>query len=212
MIHFPKRPLLLLFAFCAPLLFGLSAQAAGLTPEQVVDLKRVSAALNKIQNLQGHFLQIGPDGGAEMGTFYMRKPGRVRFEYNPPNPTLIVSDTATIAVQNTKLHTTDRYPLTDSPLRLLLSTNVDLSTDPRIVKVSREPGLISLTAREASGPAQGEITITLSDPAMELKQWEVLDAQGLRTLVTLNDVRSDVETPARLFVIQDQTPFQNRKD
>jgi outer membrane lipoprotein-sorting protein len=194
--------------------FGLCARghAASFTPEQTADLKRVSAALNAVQNMQAHFLQIGPDGSAEQGTVYLRKPGRVRFEYNPPNPILVVSDGTTVAVQNSALKTTDRYPLVDSPLRLLLGSNVDLTTDPHIVSVSHEPGLISITARQDSGPAQGKITIIFSDPAMELRQWEVVDAQGGHTLVSLRDVRTDVQPDAKLFVIQEQNPFEKRRD
>ena len=136
----------------------------------------------------------------------------VRFEYNAPNPVLVIADGTTVAVQNTKLKTTDRYPLVDSPLRLLLGGNVDLSSDPHVVSVDHEPGLISVTAKETSGAAQGEITITLSDPAMELRQWEVVDAQGQRTLVTLRDVQSSTVPDAKLFVIEELNPFQQRRD
>ncbi len=187
------------------------SEAATFTPEQIADLKRVSAALNAVQTIQAHFLQIAPDGNAEQGTVYVRKPGRVRFEYNAPNPVLVISDGSTLAVQNSALKTTDRYPLVNSPLQILLGTNVDLTTDSHIIAVNHEPGLVSITARQDSGPAQGKITILFSDPAMELRQWEVVDAQGGHTLITLRDVRTDVQPDPKLFVIQEQNPFQQKR-
>ena len=85
------------------------------------DLKRISFYLNTLQSVEGRFLQIAADGRSTQGTFYLKKPGRMRFEYQKPNPNLIVADGSTVAVQNSDLHTTDRYPLLNSPLRLLLA-------------------------------------------------------------------------------------------
>jgi outer membrane lipoprotein-sorting protein len=140
----------------------------------------------------------------------LKKPGRVRFEYEAPSPVVIVADGATVAVENSDLKTTDRYPLGSSPLRLLLSEGADLSTDPRIAGVRREQGAISVTAREASGPAQGSITLTFADSGqtLELRQWEVVDAQGSRTMVSVNEMRQVAELPARLFVVRDLSPFK----
>ena len=195
------------------LLAAAPAAAAAFGAADQADLRRVSDYLNSIQSAEGRFLQIGPDGRVEEGRFYLRKPGRVRFEYNPPNPNLIVADGVTIAVENSQLKTTDRYPLTDSPLRLLLSSGVDLGADPRIVSVRREEGGLGITARQDSGLAQGEITLQFADAAgaLELRQWEVVDAQGLRTIVAVSEMRRGVDIPARLFVIEELSPFQRQQ-
>jgi outer membrane lipoprotein-sorting protein len=179
------------------------------TDAEKADLKRVSDYLNTIKSVQGRFTQIAADGRTAQGTFYLRKPGRIRFEYDKPNPTLIVADGNSVAVTNSQLKTTDRYPLVNSPLRLLLSESIDLTADPRIVDVKKELGMLSFTARETNGPARGSITLVLADSGgLELRQWEVLDAQGVRTTIALNDVRQNANIPANLFVIEELSPLK----
>ena len=187
------------------------AAAPPFTDQQKAELGRVSAYLNSIHSLTGRFLQIGADGAPQEGAFYLRKPGRLRFEYDKPSPVLVVADGSTIAVSNSQLHTTDRYPLLNSPLRMLLSNEVNLADDSRVSAVTDEPGAISVTARQTSGPAQGQITLTFADTgsSLELRQWDVLDAQGMRTVVVVKDLKTDVDIPARLFVIQDLSPFSH---
>jgi outer membrane lipoprotein-sorting protein len=177
---------------------------------QRADLKRISAYLNTIKNVQGRFMQVNADGKIEQGTFYLRKPGRVRFEYQKPNPNLIIADGTTVAVENVALKTTDRYPIVNSPLRLLLSDNIDLANDSHIAAVKREQGALSVTARENAGPAAGSITLVFADSggSLELRQWDVIDAQGARTTVVLNEMREASEISPRLFVIEDLSPFK----
>jgi outer membrane lipoprotein-sorting protein len=190
---------------------GAGPVAPHFSDAEKADLKRISTYLNGIQSVQGHFLQISGDGKSEQGTFYLKKPGRIRFEYQMPNPNLIIADGTTVAVQNSNLHTTDRYPLLNSPLRLLLSENIDLSNDPRISAVKHERGVLSMTARENAGPAIGAITLSFADSGaegLELRQWEVVDAQGSHTTIVISDVHQVADIPARLFVIQDLSPFK----
>jgi outer membrane lipoprotein-sorting protein len=181
------------------------------TDAQKADLRRISTYLNGLKNVQGKFLQIGADGKSEEGTFYFRKPGRMRFEYQKPNPNLIIADGTTVAVENSQLKTTDRYPLGSSPLRLMLSENIDLSSDPRISAVRREAGAVSVTARETSGPATGSITLTFADAGaagLELRQWQVVDAQGMRTTIVVNEMHQVANIPPQLFVITELSPFK----
>jgi outer membrane lipoprotein-sorting protein len=186
-----------------------AAPRAPLTAVQKGDLKRVSDYLNTIKSVQGRFTQISADGRSVQGTFYLRKPGRIRFEYDRPNPILIVADGSSVAVSNSQLKTTDRYPLINSPLRLLLSESINLVTDPRISEVKTETGILSFTARETAGPARGSITLIFSDNGqLELRQWEVVDAQGMRTTIALNEVRQDSNIPPTMFVIQELSPFK----
>ena len=183
--------------------------AAEFGAEDSEALARITEYLNGIETAEGSFFQIAPDGSTDQGTFYLRKPGRVRFEYAAPNPNLIVADGSTIAIENSELKTTDRYPLTDSPIRLLLSDDVDLGSDARVVSVRREPGALSVTARQEDGMAPGEITIEFVDSGanLELRQWEVIDAQGLRTIIAVTELRKGVTLSPALFIIEDQNPF-----
>jgi outer membrane lipoprotein-sorting protein len=180
------------------------------TEEDKADLQRISAYLNTLQSVQGTFLQVANNGKTQQGMFYLRKPGRVRFEYEKPNPTLVVADGTSVAVQNMALHTTDRYPIGNSPLRLLLSDKIDLTNDAHVAALKHEAGAVSLTAREASGPAVGTITLMFADSggSLELRQWDVVDAQGSHTTVVLNELRQVAEIPPALFVIQDLSPFK----
>lgn len=203
-------------ALAAPLAPAAKAAPAApsFTMAQRVDLTRVSTYLNAIHSMTARFMQIGPDGSSVEGTLYLKKPGRLRFEYNKPSPILVVSDGSTIAVSNSQLHTTDRYPLLNSPLRMILSDEVDLSSDSRVSQISRESGALSVTAKQDSGPAQGSITLTFADTgqSLELRQWQVIDAQGLRTVVVVSNIQIGIDIPARLFTIEDLSPFQHRGD
>ena len=185
---------------------GAGPIAPHFSDAEKADLKRISSYLNTLKSVQGRFLQVGGDGKQEQGNFYLKKPGRVRFEYQKPNPNLVIADGSTVAVQNAALHTTDRYPLLNSPLQLLLSDNIDFSNDRRISAVKHEQGALSVTARDT----MGRITLSFADSGagLELRQWDVVDAQGSHTTIVVNDMREAADIPPRLFVIEDLSPFK----
>lgn len=202
---------LLILAF----LLGLAAPALAadrpvFNDRQLADLRRVSGYLNSGRSLTGRFIQVAPDGTPSKGTFYLQRPGRLRFEFDKPNPVLVIADGAALVVQNTALRTTQRYPLFGNPLSMLLSDDVNLGEDERISRVSREAGVLSVTARQDSGPAQGQITLIFSDSGgtLELRQWEVIDAQQLRTIVMVSELQTGVEIPPGLFVVRRLGPSQ----
>ncbi len=195
---------------CAVLALGLGG-AGQLAPKRLIefsaadraDLDRVSAYLNSIRTLQGEFVQIGPEGQVDQGKFYLAKPGRIRFEYLPPNPTLMVSDGHTVAVANKKLKTVDRYPLSSTPLDLILADKIDLLHNDAIVSVQHEPGSIVVNARTSKNRNQANISMVFSEPELELRQWTVIDDQGLQTTVALRSLEQGVEIPPWLFVLSD---------
>lgn len=173
------------------------------TPADQADLDRISSYLNAAQTLKGSFVQIGPEGQVEEGRFYIQKPGRMRFEYAAPNPTLIVSDGSTVAVINKKLNTTDRYPIWTTPLSLILSDSADLKKNPAIIGIAHQDGQLVVTARSHSSRATGNITLVFSEPEIALTQWNVIDAQGLSTTVTVRDLKQDPSLDPALFRIAD---------
>jgi outer membrane lipoprotein-sorting protein len=190
------------------LTLGLAEAASAATPgfshfersnADRADLNRVSAYMNGIRTLKGSFVQIDPDGQVDEGVFYIDKPGRMRFEYHAPNPVLIVSDGSTIAVANRKLNTVDHYPLWTTPLNLILSDDLNLNNNPSIAGVSREPGELIVNARAASSKINGNLTLVFSDPELELRQWTIVDAQGLSTTVSLRDLQSGAALDPALF-------------
>jgi len=185
-----------------PLGLSSPAPAAMLGRADLADLDRVSAALSSVHTLQGHFVQIGPDGHVDEGVVYIKKPGEMRFEYAAPNPTLVVCDGLDIAVFNTQLHTVDRYPLSVTPLNILLSDHIDLSRNGAVTGIEHQPGALIVDARSTDRRASGTIAITFSDPGLELRQWTVVDAQGLSTTTSLRNVQQGVDLPDSIFSLR----------
>ncbi|HEY0282006.1 MAG TPA: outer-membrane lipoprotein carrier protein LolA [Rhizomicrobium sp.] len=167
------------------------------------DLDRVSAYLNSIRTLRGDFVQIGPDGQIDQGRFYLEKPGRMRFEYRPPNPILIVADGRTVAVANSKLKTVDRYPLSATPLSLILADKIDLRRNSAILAVRHEAGALIIEARTSTNRNRANLTLVFADPELELRQWTIVDDQGLTTTVALRTLEQGVAVDARMFVLKD---------
>lgn len=203
------RTLTFLIAFLASI---SAANAASLKPQDVVDLAKISTYLNAITSLKSNFVQVGPNGELDQGVIYARKPGRLRFEYAPPSPYLIVSDGVTIAVANSKLRTVDRYPLVDNPLSIILRENVDLSHDPRITAVDRQAGSLRVTATEKSGILKGQVTLIFRYPSLEIAQWIITDAQGLQTMIALKNLQTEVQLAPELFVLRDVDRFGRKDD
>jgi len=172
---------------------------AEFNPSDAADLDRVSAYLNSIHTMRGGFLQIGPEGQLEQGKFYILKPGRMRFDYDPPNPTLVIANGLSIVVFNTKLKTSNAYPESASPLNLLLSDHIDLKRATNVIGVQHQPGELIVNARSSDRRATGDITIVFAEPTLELRQWTVIDAQGLATTVNLRDVQLGGDLPESAF-------------
>jgi outer membrane lipoprotein-sorting protein len=175
----------------------LPGSAAGAVAQ--ADLTRISNYLNGLGTMEGTFVQVGPDGDLSEGTFYMRRPGRIRFEYNPPNPTLIVADGFWVGVYDTLDKTLDRFPLSETPLDLLLRDRVDLRREGAIQSIERSAGQLRVRAVDPEAPNQGSITMVFNDNPLELVQWIVTDEQGLTTTVALSEIRRNVELSPKLF-------------
>lgn len=180
----------------APTAFAQSA-------EDMRDLARISNYLNATETLQGEFVQVDPDGVVEEGDFYMRRPGRIRFEYDTPNAALVIADGFWVAVIDQRDKGVDRYPLSDTPLSVLLKENVDLRREGWVQRIERSGGQLAVTARDPQRPEQGDITMVFANNPLELRQWVVRDAQGRTTTVALQDMRTNVPINPRQFIIQD---------
>jgi outer membrane lipoprotein-sorting protein len=205
--------LLRLFVLLPAVWFASLADAnAALSAKDLADLQRVSAYLNSISTMQAGFVQVGPNGELDQGVVMAKKPGRLRFEYAPPSPYLIVSDGQTIAVSNSQLRTVDRYPLLENPLMVILKDGIDLARDANVVAVDHQSGTLRVTARQDSGPMKGQVTLIFSDPAIELRQWIITDAQGLQTMIALKDMKTQVQIDPSKFLLQDVNKFQRKQD
>lgn len=176
-----------------------SLDEAGLTPEDRALVDEVSAYFNSLTTLAGDFDQQNQDGTLYSGEFYLARPGRMRFEYAPPQQLTLISDGLFVMLNDRELESVDRYPLSDTPLNLILKKKVDLAKDAKIVRVERQGTLIGITAREEDGMAQGDLTLVFAGPRLELRYWMVEDVQGNRTVVSLRNIRRGVEIDPGLF-------------
>ena len=189
---------LLLGLLFAPLLaVGPLAPGARASTKEAVD--EISGFFNSFRTLKGEFTQISPRGRVSTGHFYIAKPGRMRFEYSPPVPIVIVSDGTWVAIRNNKRDTVDYYPLSKTPLRMVLAGRVDLARDAVIRKVERRDGLLIVTLEDRDKMVPGHLVLVYDAERKRLQQWIVVDGQGRRTTVTLGKMAMGVKVSDKLF-------------
>jgi outer membrane lipoprotein-sorting protein len=192
------------FPFSLP--FGIGAQTAtAFTTKQRALLDRISLYLSSVQTMVGNFVQIGPDGGRTEGTFYIQKPGKVRFEYKPPTPIDIIADGSSVVVRDRNLATQDLYPLSQTPLRYLLADRIDLLHDTDVVSVSADDTYATVVIQEKQLViGTNRLMIMFNAKDLQLKQWTVTDPQGLDTTVAVYNLDSTKKPDPNLFVINYQ--------
>jgi outer membrane lipoprotein-sorting protein len=192
------------FPFSLP--FGNSAsQATAFDAKQRDLLDRVSLYLSSVQTMVGNFVQIGPDGGRTEGTFYLLKPGKMRFNYNPPSPIDVIADGSSVVVVNRDLATQDLWPLSQTPLRYLLADHIDLLRDTDVVSVSADDKFITVVIQEKQVMiGTSKLMIMFDAKDMTLKQWTVTDPQGYDTTVSVYNLDSTKRPDPNLFVINYQ--------
>lgn len=178
----------------AALLAGGPAAAASDIAEQIAN------HFSAVKSMQGEFVQFGPKGEQTGGKFFIQRPGRVRFNYDAPATYRVVSDGKSVVVTNTKLKTHDLYPLSKTPLKLLLGERIDLSGD-RVKSVKTEKDLVTVKMQDKSVFGNATITLMFDPGNFDLKQWTITDAQGKDTTVMIFNVKSGVEFDAKMFKI-----------
>ena len=169
---------------------------------QKAQAAKVSSYLSSLQTLVGNFVQVGPDGSRTKGDFYIQKPGKVRFEYEAPSPIAIIADGSSVAVRDRKLATQDIYPLSQTPLRYLLSDRIDLLKDTNVVNVTADDVFVSVTIEEKQaliGTSRLMLMVGAKDG--QLKQWTVTDPQGYDTTVAIYNLDSSKKVDPGLFKI-----------
>jgi len=193
-------------------LFGIAALALApaayaQTPVALQGAEREQAIamanryLNSFSRLQARFTQSSPGGGRASGTLYIQKPGRMRFQYDPPAQLLVVSDGSVVAVRDNELRTTERTPLRSTPLNLILGANIDLERQARVLRVSQSGPWQMITLRDRGGQMDGQITLQFNGGA--LRSWDVIDATGARTRITLSNITEPASLDRDLFRLPD---------
>ncbi len=183
---------------------GLAQAAApmALTAEQTASINKISAYMNSFRTMQGEFTQISPMGRISKGVMLISKPGKLRFDYAAPNPFLLVSDGKWVTLKNRAKEKGDQFPLSATPLRLVVSTKLDLLHDANILGFEQTDGIDTVTLEDRKGTIGGQIILIFDENQNQLQQWIIVDGKGRRTTVTLANLESDVTIDPKLFVVK----------
>lgn len=183
--------------------------AVATTPDSALDpksaelAKKVSAYFNTLADLKGAFLQTNADGKKMKGKFLMKRPGRFRFDYALPSKQVIISDGTNLAIQDLDLNNEDRVALDQTPFRLLLRKDVDISRDAKIIEAQDTEDMIVLALEDKSPDTPGRIKLFFSTkPELELKEWVTTDPQSLDTRVEVSNLTKGEEIDAKMFKIE----------
>lgn len=182
---------------------ALAGFAASPSLAQQLSLGEVSGYLNSFTSAQGEFTQINSDGTISTGTVYIKRPGRVRFEYNPPEESLVVAGGGQVAIFDPRSDGgADRYPLNQTPLKIILERNIDLGRSGMVTRHVSDGTTTTVTAQDPEHPEYGNIQMVYTAAPVELRQWIVTDDTGQQTTVILGDLAKDGRVPDILFNIQ----------
>jgi outer membrane lipoprotein-sorting protein len=180
---------------------SLAAPASGGAASETA--QKIADHFSGVQTMTGEFVQFGPRGEQTGGKFYIQRPGKIRFNYERPSSTTVVSDGRSVVVENIRLKTADIYPLSKTPLKLLLDDSIDLS-DGKVKSVKEEDDLTTIQLADRSVFGGARITMMFDPKSYALRQWTITDAQGKDTTVMIFNVREGVKFDQSLFAINAQ--------
>lgn len=189
---------------------AVTPQPVALTTEQKALVTRIEAFVNAITTVEARFVQMSSSGGYARGTLYLQRPGRMRFEYEPPVPYLLVSDGTFFIYVDKELEQVTYLPLSQTPAHLLLRKDFSLSDGLILTGFKEEGSVVRLEVADADEPDLGRVTLTFNREPLTLKSWTVLDPQAQRIQVTLVDPRYGMKLDRSLFVYVNR--FERRKE
>ncbi|EPX86743.1 LolA family protein [Salipiger mucosus] len=152
---------------------------------QKLSLGELSRYLNTVQSAQSPFTQINADGTISTGTIYLKRPGKARFEYNPPDKSLVLAWSGAVYVFDKMSSQPDTYPLSQTPLSIILARNVDLTRTGMVTRHSYDGTATIVTAQDPQRPEYGSIQLKFTGNPTELRQWIITDSNGQKTTVVL---------------------------
>ena len=188
--------------FKPPAIFGGSGSSTAFDAKQRALADRVSSYLSNVRQLHGNFVQVGPDGGKSEGEFFLQKPGKVRFDYNPPSPIELIADGSSVVVRDRKLATQDLYPLSQTPLRFLLADRIDLMKDTNLIGVYADDVFVTVVIEESQilGGTH-KVMLMFGAQDTQLRQWTVTDPQGYDTTVAVYNLDTKTQADQNMFRI-----------
>lgn len=170
---------------------------------QQLSLGEISGYLNGLTTATGGFTQVNADGTVSTGTIYIKRPGRIRFEYAPPDRSLFIAGGGQVGVfDGNSNEPPQRFPLRETPLSIILAENVDLGRADMVTGHVSDGTTTTVTAQDPENPDYGSIQMIFTAAPVELRQWVVTDGAGTQTTVILNDIATGVEIGERPFNIE----------
>jgi outer membrane lipoprotein-sorting protein len=183
-----------------------------LNDEQKAELSQVQDYLNGIHTLSSRFTQVTPDGRMARGQIYLWRPGKMRIEYDPPVPVLLVADgSGNIFYYDREVQQVSDMRANDTPAGFLLRDKLALGGDVTVTKFQHTPGAIRVGLIETKQPGQGSVTMVLADKPLELKEWTVVDSQSKQVTVTLENPHYGAAIDPKLFYWTDPRPTGTSK-
>ena len=203
MPHMNRRTLLALLALLpAPALADTAAPFVP-TAQDRADIARVEAFLNTLRSFRARFLQVAPDGATSEGKAWLQRPGRLRFEYDPPHPDLLVAGFGSAVWFDSQLKQTTSVPLSTTPLGILLADTIRLTGEVTVTGIARAPGELDIAMVRTGSANEGSLTLVFNDKPLALKQWSVTDQQRQDTRVSLFNLEPGGDFAASLFQFED---------
>ena len=189
-------------AFTAALFAASALPAAA----EKLSMAEISTYLNAIKSAQTRFVQVNADGSQSTGTVFIKRPGRARFEYDPPVEALVMAGGQQVAIFDPKSNAgPTQYPLKRTPLNLILARRIDLSQARMVVGHGEQDGMTTITAQDPKNPEYGTIRLFFSHAPVTLRQWVITDGAGDQTKVILGDFDRDVDLGSAMFSIPTET-------
>jgi outer membrane lipoprotein-sorting protein len=180
-------------------ILGPGPAPAALPSAHVDDIARIEAYLNGLTTVRSEFVQTNPDGGTVTGEFYYQRPDKMRLDYDPPSPILIISDGWWLIYYDRKLEQVSHLSIGSTPLGFLLSDHIRLSGEVTVTDVARADGELKVTLIQTEEPNQGSVQLAFAEEPLELRRWTVVDAQGQATDVVLGALETGMPFDRELF-------------
>ncbi|MEO6608571.1 MAG: outer membrane lipoprotein carrier protein LolA [Aestuariivirga sp.] len=182
--------------------FAVEAKQApmALSTAQQQSIRKLNDYLNSFQSLKADFVQVSSKGNMAQGQMLIAKPGKLRFEYAPPNPLLIVSDGRWLTIKDKVKEKGDQFPLSSTPLRLVVAPQIDLLAETDVIGFDSTDGLTSVSFVDRKGSLGGYITLVYDEQRNQLIQWVVVDGKGRHTTVQLTNIVLGGSFDPKLFV------------
>lgn len=180
------------------------AMAASETAQKIAD------HFSSVKSMSGDFVQFGPKGEQTGGKFYIQRPGKIVFNYEKPSAYKVVADGKNVVILNSKLNTSDLYPLSKTPLKLLLDQRIDLSSG-QVKSVKEEADLTTIKLADKQLFGSSTITMKFDPSSYELREWTITDAKGGNTTVMIYEVKTGVKIDPAIFAIDYRKNFEGSK-